>query len=544
MRSFLSVFVSAALLISQAGPILAAASQPQASATVTPTTPIQHVVVIFGENISFDHYFGTYPNAQNPPGQPRFKPLPNTPTVNGLSPALLNSNPNLNPANGAGASNPFRLNRNQALTADQNHNYGPEQQSFDLGFMDLFPSKTGTAGGTPNTYPSVVNTKGLVMGYYDGNTATAFWNYAQHYAMSDNSFATGFGPSTPGALNLISGQTNGIIQATSLNGPNTSFEIADGVGGYTMIGDGDPLGDACSNPTRFQANMSGKNVGDLLNAAGLTWGWFEGGFDLTAINPNGTTGCSRSTVSPITGLTVADYVPHHQPFQYYVSSENAAHARPSSIAAIGYTDAANHQYDSHDWFDALAAGNLPAVSYLKAPAFQDGHPGNSNPLDEQAFVVNIINTLQASPFWNSTAVILAYDDSDGWYDHQMGPVANGSFTTLDALSGPNACGTPGLTPMLSGPNSNAAGVNGRCGYGVRMPLVAVSPWAKSNYVDHTLTDQSSILLFIESNWNLGKIGGGSFDAVANPINGMFDFTKTTPSNTTPVILSPITGLLQ
>src|SRR5882757_3941384 len=94
-------------------------------------TPIQHLVVIFGENISFDHYFGTYPKAVNPPGQPRFVALPGTPGVNGLTPALLTNNPNLNPANGAGAANPFRLNRNQALTADQNHGDTAEQQSFD-----------------------------------------------------------------------------------------------------------------------------------------------------------------------------------------------------------------------------------------------------------------------------------------------------------------------------------------------------------------------------------------------------------------------------
>ncbi len=512
------------------------------SAASAPTTPIQHVVIIFGENISFDHYFGTYPNAVNPPGQPRFTALPNTPSVNGLTSGLLTNNPNLNSANGAGASNPFRLNRNQALTADQNHNYGPEQQSFDLGFMDLFPSKTGTAGGTPNTYPAVVNTKGLVMGYYDGNTVTALWNYAQRFAMNDNSFNTQFGPSTPGALNLISGQTNGIIQ--SINGPNTSFEVADGVGGYTMIGDGDPLGDVCSASTRFQANMAGKNVGDLLTAAGLTWGWFEGGFDLTLTNPNGTSGCNRSTVSPITGLTEGDYVPHHQPFQYYLSTQNNTHARPTSVAAIGTTDVANHQYDSHDWFDAIAVGNLPAVSFLKAASYQDGHPGNSNPLDEQAFVVNVVNTLQHSPFWSSTAVIIAYDDSDGWYDHQMAPVVNGSFTNQDALTGTNSCGTPGSTPVLPGPASGGAPVGGRCGYGVRTPLVVVSPWAKANYVDHTLTDQTSVLRFIEDNWSLGKIGGGSMDALANPIDNMFSFAGTTPANNAPLILSPITGLQQ
>jgi phospholipase C len=81
-----------------------AASQPNSR-----NMPIQHIVVIFNENISFDHYFGTYPNALNPKGEPQFHALPGTPTVNGLNTALLNFNPNLNTANGAGATNPFRL---------------------------------------------------------------------------------------------------------------------------------------------------------------------------------------------------------------------------------------------------------------------------------------------------------------------------------------------------------------------------------------------------------------------------------------------------
>ena len=68
--------------------------------TAEAITPIQHLVVIFQENVSFDHYFGTYPNATNPPGEPAFKALPDTPSVNGLSGALLTNNPNLNAANG------------------------------------------------------------------------------------------------------------------------------------------------------------------------------------------------------------------------------------------------------------------------------------------------------------------------------------------------------------------------------------------------------------------------------------------------------------
>src|ERR1700760_3175294 len=261
-----------------------------------PLTPIQHLVVIFGENESFDHYFGTYPHATNPKGEPVFTAAPDTPAVNGFTDALLNNNPNLNPANGTGAANPFRLDRSQAHTASQNHAYGPEEAAFDGGKMDLFPKNTGAAG-TGGT--GVFNTKGLVMGYYDGNTVTALWNYAQHFAMSDNSYSTNFGPSTPGAINLISGQTNGAVGFAASNGSNPGNTVnnivADGQGGFTMFGDSDPHGDVCSSTTSPTTEMAGKNIGDLLNAKGITGGSFMGGFNLQAVNVNGTTGCKRST---------------------------------------------------------------------------------------------------------------------------------------------------------------------------------------------------------------------------------------------------------
>ncbi len=172
------------------------------------TTPIKHVVVIFGENISFDHYFGTYPVATNPPGEPAFTAVPNTPDPNGLRGELLTNNPNArNPENGAGAANPFRLDRSQASTADQSHSYTPEQRAYHGGAVDLFPKYTGRAGAGGT---GAFATSGLVMGYYDGNTVTALWNYAQRFAMSDNAHGDQYGPSTPGALNLASGQTNGI----------------------------------------------------------------------------------------------------------------------------------------------------------------------------------------------------------------------------------------------------------------------------------------------------------------------------------------------
>ena len=447
-----------------------------------------------------------------------------------------------------GAANPFRFNRSQALTTSQSHSYTPEQNSFDHGAMDLFPISTGSAGSSTSMsvlVPAVVTTKGINMGYFDGNTVTAMWEYAQNFALSDNSYNSNFGPSSPGAVNLIAGQTNGIIEGNTLNTPSGN-QIADGQGGYTMIGDAEPFGDVCSSLTSFNASLSGKNIGDLLNAQGLTWGWFQGGFDLTVTNPNGTTGCKRSTVSPITGLTEGDYVEHHEPFQFYASTQNLAHTRPTSVASIGFTDAANHQYDIHDFYDSLNIGNLAAVSFLKAPSYQNAHPGNSNPLDEQAFVVNVVNTLMQSSFWDSTAIIIAYDDSDGWYDHLQGPsIINGSFNaTSDTLTAAGACGIQGTTPQLPGPNSGGLPVNGRCSPGVRTPLLVISPWAQANVIDHNFTIQTSITRFIEDNWNLGRIGGGSFDAIAGPINNMFNFTNPNGPvpNTNKPILSTATGL--
>ena len=515
----------------EVGPGSSAATASSRTQDGGPTaTPIKHLVVIFGENVSFDHYFGTYPDALNPDGEPRFTALPDTPKVNGLLDGLLKSNPNsTNAENGAGAAAPFRLDRSQALTASQDHAYKPEQLAFHRGAMDLFPKYTGRHSDTGGAGPFF--TKGLVMGYYDGNTVTALWNYAQHFALNDNSFDTTFGPSTPGALNLISGQTNGAT-VTPVNA-KTRNVVGDGAGGLTIIGDLDPTGDVCSKGTTVA--MQGRNIGDLLNASRISWGWFEGGFDLSATNENGTTGCARSSYSPILHGYKLDYVPHHQPFQYFASTANPLHRRPPTVASIG-TDSdggANHQYDINDFYAAVSSGNFPAVNFLKAPAYQDAHAGNSDPLDEQAFVTKVVNFLERQDDWKSTAVVLAYDDSDGWYDHAH-HVVNPSSSTQDAFDGPNICGRG--TP-LNGVNGLPA--HGRCGYGPRLPLLVISPYAKANYVDHTLTDQTSILRFIEDNWlNGARIGQGSFDMLAGTIDNMFDFSA--PRQPT-LLLNPETG---
>ncbi|HEX7855624.1 MAG TPA: alkaline phosphatase family protein [Sphingobium sp.] len=507
------------------------------------TTPIKHLVVIFGENESFDHYFGTYPQeAGTTSGQTWVAPSnvasPNNYVRNA---ALLTANPNkLNADNGGVNSttgiasnlmNPFLLLPAQYDTTSQNHAYTPEQQATNNGKMDAFVKYTGrgTAGGA-----GAFGTAAQVMGYFDGSTVTGLWNYAQNYAMSDNAFTDSFGPSTPGAINVISGNTGGADKLV------TGSTIADGQGAFTVTGDPDPTGDVCSN-TNIVTTLAGPNIGDLLNANKITWGGFMGGFDPTITNTNGTNansagvkGCGRSTVSPHTTRTVNDYIPHHAWFQYYNSTLNKNHTRPSSVAMIGHTEAndapggataVNHQYDLHDFIDAVKSGNFPSVSYIKAQAFQDAHPGNSNPLDEQDFVTNLVNFLMNQPDWASTAIIIAYDDSDGWYDHLAPTILTQSLdATADQVSGPGSCTGPSALPAYS-PAGKV--INGRCGPGTRTPLIVISPYARQNYVDSHPVTQASVVRFIEDNWLSSKrLGSGSNDATTGDLGTLFDFNQT------------------
>jgi phospholipase C len=479
------------------------------------TTPIKHLVVIFQENISFDHYFGTYPNAANLPGETKFKAKANTPAVNGLSQGLLERNPN--------SIQPLRLDPSQNYTCDQSHDYLPEQQAFESGLMDKFPETTATPCGP--TFPAVQNLNtAIVMGYYDGNTVTALWNYAQHFAMSDNSFDTNFGPSTPGALNVVSGMTGGVDPAATNNNTGPDEVIAGSV-----VGDPDPFYDDCNSPSSGLAGMKSTNlnIGNLLSAKRVSWGWFQGGF--TPSSAPGQPVACNTTTNRIDGTPEKAYSAHHNPFQYYQSTANIHHTPPKNLAEIGHDGPANHQYDLSFFKKAALAGDLPAVTYLKANRANDGHPSNSSPLDEQVFLVDTINFLQTLPEWSSTAVIIAWDDSDGWYDHVMSPILNPSMTAQDALTGTGACG--------NGANA-LEGIQGRCGYGPRLPFIVISPFAKANYVDSTLTDQSSVVRFIEENWELPQIGNGSFDAFAGTLFNMFNFNKT---NADIVILDPSTG---
>ena len=505
------------------------------------------------------------------------------------------------------------------LTCDQDHDYSDEQKAFDGGKMDMFVQATGTGSGTGPVGNSC--SANQVMDYYDGNTVTGLWNYAQHYAMSDDSFGTTFGPSAPGAINLVAGDTGNVDTSHSANGPSLDTPSspdndldADGKGGYSLTSDAQPYWDDCS--TRDAVALSGTNIGDELNQAHLSWGWFEGGFRPSepyqaALNAIGQEGQSDSTFvsdefknagfqnnvahSSNQGLCDAvhpvgkalggtgqwgykdDYIPHHEPFEYYASTANPHHLTipvqggkdtvaglktvgrdtESYVNGVPQFNTPNHNYDTSD-FDQLVAAvtagqlpasALPAVSFLKAPGYEDGHAAYSDPADEQRFVVKEINALEQSPDWSSTAVIVNYDDSDGWYDHVYSGVTNPSTSPGDNLTPTNASGPTSGKCLKPGTTTShpLAGEQGRCGFGPRLPMMVISPYSKFNYVDHNLSDQASIINFIEYNWGLSGIPGSADQVLAGKdqsehlpfdLAGMFDFSS--PHGPT-LILNPVTG---
>ena len=389
--------------------------------------------------------------------------------------------------------------------------------------MDQFVQSVGTDGGTHN--PGGGTTSGgalcdpkIVMDYYDGNTVPALWNYAQHFSMSDNSFGTTFGPSAPGAINVTSGNTGGVDTAHEANNPSVASSTApdaditpDGSNGFSLTSDAQPYWDDCS--TRDAVALKGTNIGDELNAAGLSWGWFQGGFAPTttfsvaaaAVSPGQST--AKFTPDEFSGTFAGKVVPTGASNQALCDAvhpvgvalgETAAvahlrlqgrlHRPPRAVPVLrddgqpapprsGEPRRHRHRHAAHgrrraavrhgepqlrherlrqsrrsDHGRHAAASALPAVTYLKAPGYQDGHAAYSDPADEQQFIVREINALEKTPDWSSTAVIISYDDSDGWYDHVYSGVVNGSLSPAD-----------NLTNTVKGPINAANPTSQQCG---------------------------------------------------------------------------------
>ena len=283
---------------------------------------------------------------------------------------------------------------------------------------------------------------------------TGLWNYAQHFAMSDNIVRHHLRAVDPGSAQRDRGAdlrrdlrpSFAVINASTCTAPrglDTTNPVKSNIkagrrkpaGTGTTYSDADPTYDICSylpssdggdgGTPADTITMGGNNIGVSLTKARVTWGWFQGGFDdgscPVRARPRPPRRSAPRHTTTWAASAVTDYSPHHEPFEYYASTANPITSRrprsPRSATPTRPTTSTTSPTSGRG-----QRGPPAAVSYLKAPKYQDAHAGYYDPLDEQTWLVSTINQLQSLPTWRSTAVVITYDDSDGCYDHVLGPL--------------------------------------------------------------------------------------------------------------------------
>jgi phospholipase C len=419
---------------------------------------IDHVLVIYMENRSFDNLYGLFPGANglaqagdtatqvDKDGKP-YQALPAVIDTTKKPPAADERFPMDMP------NKPFDIGKYVSLdekTGDMVHRFYQEQQQIDGGKMDKFAAFSDAGG--------------LVMGYYDASK-TELWSYAQKYTLADNFFHAAFGgsflnhiymvcvcaPKYPNAPADLVAQldTNGMMSKDGAVTP-------DGYAVNTIQTSYQPHSAKITDPAKLLPPQEGITIGDRLSEKGVSWAWYSGGWD-----------------DAIAGKPDALFQFHHQPFAYFKQFGDGTEARKE------------HLKDEKEMLSGIAAGNLPAVAFWKPIGAENEHPGYANVSSGDDKVASVLKSIEQSPLWASTAVIITYDENGGSWDHVAPP-------KIDAW-----------------------------GPGSRVPALIISPFAKKGFVDHTQYDTSSILKFIEHRFGLQAVG--TRDAAANDLTNAFEF---------------------
>lgn len=387
----------------------------------------------------------------------------------------------------------------------------------------FFENQMQANGGKNNMFAAWGDSGGLVMGYFDGSK-TQMWNLAKQYVLADNFYEGAWGgsflnhqylicacaPSVPASvvasngmsLNTLTTAINGVPQlaanasqqASALNGAPSlkSGNIAPldyfGAGdGYRAVNTMQPPFQPSGNkpldnngndalyanpkaPTTLPAQVQ-TTIGDLLDAKGVDWAWYSGGWAAASANPypynsaTNTFGSSTTIYNANSSGTSdaghGDFQAHHQPFNYFAKFD------PVSNAAYR----AAHLKDRADLLADAQAGTLPAVAFYKPVGLQNQHPGYANVTDADAEVSALINAIQSGPQWNNTVVVITYDEFGGQFDHAAVPKGD------------------------------------KLGPGTRIPALVISPFAKKGIVDHTPYDTASILRLITHRYSLPVLDG-------------------------------------
>ncbi len=400
---------------------------------------INHVVVIYQENWSFDSLYPSFPGANgidqagatvqqvDKDGKP-YATLPQ-PLNTTFSPAV--PDPRF-PADLPVA--PFDtakyVGANQ-LTGDAVHRYYQEQYQIDGGKMDKFVAWSDAAG--------------LVMSYYDA-TNMPEGKLAQQFTMLDNFFHAAFGGSFLNHQFLIcacaptwADAPSNIVAQLDANGVMTKDGqvTPDGFGINTSYTINTPHPASVTDKTLLVPEQTAPTIGDRLSDQNISWTWYSGGWNTAVLGH----------ADPL-------FQYHHQPFAYYANYADGTPGR------------AEHLRDEQDFYTDVVGGKLPAVTFIKPLGPDNEHPGYATLLTGQQHVADLVSTIQNSGYWADTAIIITYDEHGGRWDHVAPPVID------------------------------------KWGPGLRVPTILISPFAKKGFVDHTQYDTTSILKFIEARWGL------------------------------------------
>lgn len=414
-----------------------------AAQAASPLDKINHIVVIYQENWSFDGLYGKFPGANglanaggkvqqvDKTGQP-YATLPQPIDTTQKPPAPDPRFPATLPVQPFDVSQYVPANQK---TGDLVHRYYQHQYQIDGGKMDKFVAWSDAAG--------------LTMSYYDA-TNLPEGQLAQQYTMADNLFQSAFGgsflnhqwlicactPTWPNAPagNIAQLDANGQLVKDGTVTPdgyvvNTSFTV------------NSPHPANITDTTKLVPEQTAPTIGDRLNEQGISWAWYSGGWN-----------------DAVAGKPAALFQFHHQPFAYFA---NYADGTPGRAA---------HLRDEQDFLRALGSNDLPAVSFVKPLGDDNEHPGYASLQRGQQHVADLVNAVKNSPYWADTAIIITYDEFGGRWDHVAPP-------TID-----------------------------RWGPGSRVPAIVISPYAKKGFVDHTQYETVSILKTIELRWNLAPLG--------------------------------------
>jgi phospholipase C len=407
------------------------------------TGKIQHLIYIIQENHSFDNYFGTYPGANGFPAGLTVPLDPREPNQGTVSPFRLDpaqtidivgdelppgvSDPDqLSTTN---TTSPYNLN-SESIGRDLSHAWQVAHQAYDNGKMDGFVAAEGST---------------LTMGHYDRSELPYYWDYADHYVLDDNFYSSLMGPSFPNHLYIASG-TNG---PTSLNYP---WVLNNGI-----------INNPGSSFTWASVSLDWSTLAEELTNKSMSWAWYDG-----SANPSSP---SIWNVLPL--------------FTFFQNNPSIMSAHVKNTASFT-TDIQN--------------GNLPSVSWIipggwTPPTYPLGclgvGPSEHPPARSDCgmdYVSYLVNQVMESTAWQSTAIVITWDDYGGFYDHAAPPQID------------------------------------QYGEGFRVPTLVISPWAKPHLIDHTRYEFSSLLRLAEDNFDLPTLG--TRDSISNEMMNSFNFTQT------------------